>query len=64
MSTMCDHAFVYEPALGGYTIVCRKCGDIHGSSESADPKFLAGFNRNTALLKARRARRAGKRVSR
>ena len=41
--------------MGGYIIVCRKCGDIHGSSESADPKFLASFNRNTALLKARRA---------
>lgn len=41
--------------LGGYNIVCRKCGDIHGSSESPDPKFLAGFNRNSRAQKARRA---------
>jgi hypothetical protein len=54
MSTRCQHKFVYEPALGGYTIVCRKCGDVYGSSESADPKFLAAFNRNRRAQKARR----------
>ena len=64
MSTRCQHKFVYEPVLGGYNIVCRKCGDIHGSSESADPKFLAGFNRNGRAQKARQPSGAGKRASR
>jgi hypothetical protein len=55
MSTKCPHVFVYQAVLGGYNIVCRKCGDVYGFSESPDPKFLAGFNRNRREPKARRA---------
>ena len=51
----CQHVLVYARSLGGYTILCRKCGEVRGGSESADPKFLAGLNRNR-----RRANAAGK----
>lgn len=47
---------VYRETLGGYAIVCKNCGEVYGSAESADPKFLAGFNRNSRAQKARRPR--------
>ena len=54
--SQCQHVLVYSRSLGGYTIICRKCGEVRGGSESADPKFLAGLNRNQ-----RTAHAAGKR---
>jgi len=43
---LCDHVFIYREYLGGYAIVCRKCGEPRGSSESPDRRFLAAINRN------------------
>lgn len=63
MSTKCAHVFVYQAALGGYGIVCCKCGDVYGFSESADPRFLLGFNRNRRAQKARRPNGAGRKES-
>jgi hypothetical protein len=66
MSKKCEHVFVYARPLwgGGYNIACAKCGEVYGSSETADPDFLAGFNRNTRVLARRtsagpRSARAG-----
>src|ERR1700674_710413 len=52
MSGQCQHVFVYERPLwgAGYNIACRKCGEAYGSSETADPNLLAGFNRNRRIL--------------
>jgi len=46
MTAQCQHVFVYARPLwgGGYNIACRKCGEVYGSSETADADFLAGFN--------------------
>jgi hypothetical protein len=55
MRQQCQHVFIYVRPLwgGGYNIACQKCGEVYGSSESADPVFLAGFNRNTRALARR-----------
>src|SRR5258707_13049976 len=52
-----QHVFVHARPLrgGGYNIACEKCGEVYGSSESADPNFLAGFNRNKRVLARRTA---------
>jgi hypothetical protein len=57
MSEQCQHVFVYARPLwgGGYNIACRKCGEVYGSSETADPDFLAGINRNRRTLARRSA---------
>jgi hypothetical protein len=57
MSTQCQHVFVYTRPLwgGGYNIACRKCGEVYGSSETADPDFLAGFNSNSRVLARRKS---------
>lgn len=60
----CQHMFVYARSLGGYAILCRKCGEIRGGSESADPKFLAGLNRNQRKADAARGSPAGSRKRR
>jgi hypothetical protein len=44
----CQHVLVYVPVLGGYDVACRNCGEVYGHSESPDPDFLAGLNRNRA----------------
>lgn len=53
----CQHVLVYVRTLwgGGYNIACRKCGEVYGSSETADPNLLAGFNRNTHVLARRKS---------
>ena len=56
----CPHVFIYSRSLGGYTIICRKCGEVRGGSESADPKLLAGFNRNQRLADRETKRLRGK----
>jgi len=57
MSAQCQHVFVYARPLwgGGFNVACRKCGEVHGSSETADPDFLAGFNRNSRVLARRKS---------
>jgi len=57
MSAQCQHVFVYARPLwgGGFNVACRKCGDVYGSSETADPDFLAGFNRNSRVLARRKS---------
>lgn len=50
--TECRHVYIYSRSLGGYTVLCRKCGEVRGSSESPDPKFLAGINRNQRMAEA------------
>jgi hypothetical protein len=41
---------IYRPVLGGYAIVCKNCGEVYGSAESADAKYLAGLNRNSRRI--------------
>jgi hypothetical protein len=62
----CQHVFVYVRPLWGYcfNVTCRKCGEVYGSSESPDPDFLAGFNRNSRVLARRKAVGGGARGSR
>jgi FPC/CPF motif-containing protein YcgG len=62
--TSCRHVFVYSGSIGGYLIICRKCGEVRGSSERAHPKFLVGFNPNqqkadTAGNRVRKRRKSG-----
>lgn len=56
MSEQCRHVLVYVRSIwgGGFSIACRKCGEAYGSSESADPNLLAGFNRNRGVLARRK----------
>jgi len=44
--TKCQHVLVYVPVRGGYDVACRSCAEVYGHSESPDPDFLAGLNRN------------------
>ena len=57
MSAQCQHVFVYARQLwgGGFNIACRKCGEVYGSSETADPDSLAGFNHNSRVLARRKS---------
>jgi hypothetical protein len=57
--SICRHHFIYRSStIGGYEILCEHCGQMHGSSKSADPQFLAALNCITLLHEGRRARRA------
>ena len=56
---LCQHVLVYSRSLGGYTILCKKCGEVRGGSESADPRFLAGLNRNQRKADARKRASSG-----
>lgn len=49
---------VYRESPVGFDIVCKNCGEVYGSAESEDAKYLAGLNRNSRLVEGRRARRA------
>jgi hypothetical protein len=51
---------VYIRSIGGYVIACKKCGEVRGSSESRDPKFLAALSRNERLAEGQKTKAARK----
>jgi hypothetical protein len=59
----CEHVFGYVRSPTGYTIACQKCGDVYGSSERADPQFLAAFNRREWCFNAARKNASGRHLT-